>query len=182
MSGPRTELGQRIAAKYKAQEKEMARQKTPEKEREESILSPREAEAEAWIAEKNEELVLAAERQAVEAIKPYWEAQQAESRFRQDKEAYGTVIKAYLQIEGMSELVDVEAGFRAVLQTRSDGKDNWDVGSMPDELILRLAKAGCLVADKAAMNLKSHQALRMDAERWHIPAGETVALRVTKDE
>lgn len=136
---------------------------------------------EQWIEQENERMQLAAERQAIDALLPYWENQQAEARFKSEKEACGRIIKAFLETHDVDELADAERGVRAMLQTRKLPNENWDISRMPDELILRLAKAGCLVADKKAMELKGHQALRMDAEKWFIPAGETVALRVVKE-
>lgn len=139
-------------------------------------------EAEEWIANTNVEMALAAERQAIDALLPYWENQQAESRFKSEKEACGRIIRAFLETHDIEELVDAERGVKAMLQSRKLPNENWDVSSMPDELIIRLAKSGCLLADKQAMGLKGHAALRMEAERFHIPAGETTALKVVRDE
>lgn len=135
-----------------------------------------------WIEDETLRMQLAAERQAVEAIKPYYEAQQAAARYKKDQDAYGMAIKAYMSTHGLEELQDAETGYRALLQPRRLPNENWDVSAMPDELVLRLAKAGCLNVDRKAMDLKSHQALRLDAERWFVPAGMTEALRVTRDE
>src|SRR5690606_2043628 len=126
-------------------------------------------EAEEWIARTNEEMALAAERQAVEAILPYYEAQKAESAARSAKEAAGKVIKAYMEINGLAELDDPEHGLRAQLSSRSMGNERWDVRAMPDALILQLARAGCLTVDKAAMKLDANTALRMDAQPYYVP-------------
>lgn len=166
------------SAKYWRAVREYERQ---DREREAAMPRTKEQTPEEWIAETNEAMQLAAERQAVDSLLPYWECQQAEKHYRESKEAHGLVIKTYLQTHDMTELEDSERGVKAVLQTRKLSTENWDIASMPDELILRLAKAGCLLADKKAMDLKGHQALRIDAEPYFIPAGETVALRVNKE-
>lgn len=119
-----------------------------------------------------------AERQAVEAIKPYHDAQQAAASARRDQDGASMAIKSYMESRGLAELDDAEHNLRAVLSSVSAGNERWDVRAMPAELVQALAAAGCLSVDKRAIALDANTALRMDAQPYHVPAGNSARLQV----
>lgn len=130
------------------------------------------------IEERNRLAENAAERQAVEAIEPYHEAQQAASAAKKAQDSAGMAIKAYMETRGLAELDDIEHNLRAVLSSVSAGNERYDVRAMPVELVLKLAEAGCLSIDKKAIALDANTALRMDAQPFHVPAGVSARLHV----
>lgn len=156
----------RIVGKYQEAEKKMNETQTPEE----------------WFAQQDGEMQLASERQAVEALLPYWENQQAESRFKAEKEACGRIIKAFMETHDTDELVDIERGLRAQLKGRTDHEERYDVRHMTQKQVIALWKAGCLVVDSKALNHEANAYLRMDVQAQRMPArGLAPALRVIKE-
>lgn len=170
----------RIAAKYREQEKEMARTRVANDQ-----VTPADAEAteraEEWFAQQGEEMAGYAQRQAIDAIHEYVVNRDGEATCKRGKEAAGLIIRQYLELNNETEIEDAERGLKAILGTRRVGKDSYDVRSMTQAQVVKLWKAGCLLVDPDMLNQKANAALRIDAEPFVIPAGETTFLRVVKE-
>ena len=148
----------------------------------EKAMNKADEEAKQWIAETTAEMTTFVRREVVDALNVYYINQQGEATCKRGKEAAGQLIRQWLETNGETEIEDIERGLKAILASRRSGKDSYDVRSMTQAQVVKLWKAGCLVVDTEALNLKANAALRMEAEPQKIPAGSTTYLRVVKDE
>lgn len=88
-------------------------------------------------------------------------------------------LRFWLTLNDGEHLIDGEHGLEAWLTT-SQGAQTYDVSAMPDELILRLAKAHCLeVNGKQLKGLEGKDKLPEDAKKYPGPyKGGAVTLHV----
>ena len=125
-----------------------------------------------------EEQRLFQERAAVALIPRIMVARTEKSTAERIDRDCSAQLKQYLDLEGLQELIDGEHNLRAYYEPRSAGK--YDVRSMPDALVLWLARQGLLGINVTALRAlkKAAPAIELDdAERFWIPE-YTTALKV----
>ncbi|MDA1349871.1 MAG: hypothetical protein O3A47_13565 [Chloroflexi bacterium] len=91
------------------------------------------------------------------------------------------VLKGWLDNHPGQTLKDRELGWTVEYQTK-EGPGSWDIGSMPDQVVLDLARAGAFVAaQKPALDALSKAQPRLGAaiQKYKIPGGEQLSLSVT---
>lgn len=89
-------------------------------------------------------------------------------------------IKDYLAETGQESVTDGEHGITARLVARS-GAPTYDVGSMPDALVLRLRDLRALSVDGKVLRALDGKAVEvLEARRYEMPGGVTYALEVKR--
>lgn len=117
--------------------------------------------AEQWLADMAAEIDaedLQQEADIVALIKELHGVREAKNVVAKRDTALTTLIKGYLERQGMDSLYDGEAGIGVRLQSRGASSVAYEPDKMPDDLILALHKAGALeVNAKLIKQLKGHE-------------------------
>ncbi len=90
-------------------------------------------------------------------------------------------IVQFMELEHVDELYDGEHGVTARLQTRRSST-TYDVGSMPDYLVLRLRDLAVLNTDAKAMKALDRRVIEaLAVNQFEVPGREAVALTVRRN-
>ncbi len=117
-------------------------------------------------------------RQVVDLLAPYDDARADAKAAGERQKALGDAIRGFLEAHPEEIVRDGEHLLEAALQFRSTG-EAYDVGAMPDGLILALAGHGCLKVDaKAVEALASSLSAASRAQEFRRPGGRIAALVV----
>lgn len=112
-------------------------------------------------------------------LAPYASARADESNAKARKDARGVRIKAHLEQCQEDGHRDGEHGLAATLQTAE--RLDFDVISMPEEMVVALAGMGALKVDVAVLRALKGKAAPVD-DAWHFAMhGQTVSLLVKRD-
>ena len=123
------------------------------------------------------------QRDVVSFVRMYGEARDLSATYERTKATTGAAIKNYLERHPEeAPLRDGESGYEATLQRRHN-RDTYDTEAMPEELNLRLWRAGALDLNRDVVrSFEGRNRLSLDIKRYLVPGGEATAISVTRRE